>query len=261
MKIYGHRGCRGLLPENSIISFKKAIELGADGIEWDVVVNKDHELIISHEPYIDTSYCKKIDDTKKTNLSNDLNIYEMSTEEIRLFDCGNIYKKEFPDQKLGFQVKPTVKEAIHELKKYNPVILFEIKSSENNYGFYQPYPEEYAEIIADELKSYEYLENIIFMSFDPKILNSLNIIMPDQKYIFLNYNPLYNLEKYLSFLEFRPYALGLYYPIINDEIINKAHKNSIQVYAWTVNEFKIGEEMRKIGIDGIISDYPNLFIK
>ena len=58
MQIYGHRGCRGLLPENTIVGFKKALDLGADGIEWDVVVNKEKKLIISHEPYIDTLYCQ-----------------------------------------------------------------------------------------------------------------------------------------------------------------------------------------------------------
>ena len=46
-KIYGHRGCRGLYPENTVNGFKKAIELGVDGIEFDVVVNKDSQLIIS----------------------------------------------------------------------------------------------------------------------------------------------------------------------------------------------------------------------
>jgi glycerophosphoryl diester phosphodiesterase len=45
---YGHRGCRGLMPENSIQSFQKAIELGVDGIEVDVVVNKERQLVISH---------------------------------------------------------------------------------------------------------------------------------------------------------------------------------------------------------------------
>ena len=56
-KIFGHRGCRGIYPENTINGFKKAILLGVDGIELDVVVNKNQELIISHESYIDTNYC------------------------------------------------------------------------------------------------------------------------------------------------------------------------------------------------------------
>ena len=86
----GHRGCRGVYPENTIEGLKKAIQYGADGIEWDVVINKDDEIIISHEPYIDTTYCQLkdgVDDPKKNN------IYKMSTGEIKAFDCGS---------KLGF---------------------------------------------------------------------------------------------------------------------------------------------------------------
>ncbi len=261
VKIFGHRGCKGLLPENTIISFKKALDLGVDGIEWDVVVSKDNELIISHEPYIDTNYCKKINADNKAHSSDDLNIYKMSTKEVKSFDCGSSFVKNYPDQKLSFQTKPTVKEAFNELKKYNPIILFEIKSSEKNYGFYQPYPEEYAEIITKEIKGYEHIENILFMSFDPELLNSLNKLMPNQKYILLNYNPLNNFEKCLSFLKFKPYAIGLYFPLINTETINKSHANNIQVFAWTVNDIKIGDELKTLGVDGIISDYPNLFLK
>ena len=72
-KIYGHRGCRGLYPENTITGFEKAIELGVDGIEIDVVVNKDSQLIISHEPFIDTNYCIVLKSS-----SENLNIYKMN---------------------------------------------------------------------------------------------------------------------------------------------------------------------------------------
>ena len=77
-KIFGHRGCRGLYPENTIIGFQKAIKMGVDGIEFDVVVNKNLQLIISHEPYIDTSYC-----ISNLNQEHSLNIFEMSLDEIK----------------------------------------------------------------------------------------------------------------------------------------------------------------------------------
>ena len=91
MKIYGHRVCRGILPDNSIEGFKKAIELGADGIEWDVVVNKNNELIISHEPYIDSSYCLFKGDKIKNKNKSALNIYKMDTDQIVQYDCGSLY--------------------------------------------------------------------------------------------------------------------------------------------------------------------------
>ena len=85
--------------------------------------------------------------------------------------------------------------------------------------------------------------------------------MPEQKYIFLDYNPLNSYEKCMSFLDFKPYALGLYFPIINENYIDIIHKNGIKVYAWTVNDLKTGDELKRNGIDAIITDYPNLFIK
>ena len=134
MQIYGHRGCRGLLPENTIAGFEKAIQLGSDGIEWDVVVNKENKLIISHEPYIDTSYCQYNNGEKINNKSEiDLNIYSMAQQEIEQFDCGSIFQPKFPNQALVKSVKPTVKFALEIIEKYNPTILFEIKSSEKYY--------------------------------------------------------------------------------------------------------------------------------
>ena len=92
-KIFGHRGCRGIYPENTIEGFKKAISLGVDGIELDIVVNKNKELIISHESYIDTNYCLtgNLGDKK-------LNIYKMNITEIQEIDCGSKLVKGFPNQ-------------------------------------------------------------------------------------------------------------------------------------------------------------------
>ena len=83
-------------PENTIEGFKKAIAYGADGIEWDIIVNKDNEITISHEPYIDTTYCQPVNKGigfTKTNL------YEMSTDEIKLIDCGSKFYKNFQIKK------------------------------------------------------------------------------------------------------------------------------------------------------------------
>ena len=262
MKIYGHRGCMGLLPENTLSSFNKAIELGVDGIEWDVVVNKENKLYISHEPYIDTSYCQLINGEKIKNKSkSSLNIYKMNKEEIEKYDCGSIYQKKFPKQKLYEAQKPTVKEAFAELKEKNPIILFEIKSSLEDYGKYQPYPDEYCNIIKKEVENYKYLDNIIFMSFDAQIINKLHDIMPSQRLVYLIYKPQLDTKSYLKKLDFKPFALGMYYPLISRKTIKRLHNKKINVFAWTVNDLKKGNELEKIGLDGLITDYPNYFTK
>ena len=262
MQIYGHRGCRGLLPENTIVGFKKALNLGADGIEWDVVVNKEKKLIISHEPYIDTLYCQYNNGEKIKNQSpKDLNIYTMGCEEINEFDCGSIFQKDFPNQTLIKSTKPTVKDAFIAIEKYNPTILFEIKSDESVYGLFQPHPKEYAQIIKSEVEKYQYLEQLIFMSFDHNIINELQKVMPNQRYVFLVHMPKLTLESYIAELNFMPYAIGMYYPLVNKNNINSFHEKGIKVFAWTVNNQKKGLQLEKINLDGLITDYPNLFIK
>ena len=123
-KIFGHRGCRGIYPENTINGFKKAIALGVDGIELDIVVSENQKLIISHESYIDTNYCL----TTKLDKKN-LNIYKMNVTEIQEIDCGSKFIKEFPSQLKVKEKKPTYKEFKKELNNYNGDILFEINSN------------------------------------------------------------------------------------------------------------------------------------
>ena len=262
MKIYGHRGCRGLLPENTLSSFNEAIKLGVDGIEWDVVVNKNNQLYISHEPYIDTSYCQLINGEKIKNKSkSSLNIYKMDNDEIEKYDCGSIYQKRFPKQKLDVSKKPTVQEAFLLLENQNPTILFEIKSSIEDYGKFQPYPEEYCNIIKKEVEKYIHLDNIIFMSFDAQIINKLHQIMPSQRFIYLVYKPQLDTKSYFKKLDFKPFALGMYYPLISKKTIKKLHNKKINVFAWTVNEKEKANELKKMGLDGLITDYPNYFTK
>ena len=261
VKYFGHRGCRGLYPENTIEGFKKAIELGVDGIEWDVVVNKDHELIISHEPFIDTNYCLNNDGSEiKVAENRELNIYKMSTNQIKQFDCGLKTNKRFSKQEKSNETKPTFKEAEIALKEYKGTILFEIKSNEKQINTFYPEAKKYAEIIYENLKNSSLLSHYIFMSFDPKIINELNKLFPKAKFIFLIDQPFKTLKQMKKKLTFKPFGLGLNYKLATKKIITNAHQEKTKIYAWTVNKIKDSNELIKMGIDGIITDYPNLLI-
>ena len=131
--IIGHRGCRGIMPENTIPAFQKALELGADGIEWDVVVNKDSQLVISHEPYFKSSYCLDSNGNEIKNES-DFNIINLTQKEIEKFDCGSKGNSKFPEQEKFKVSKPTVQEAFKVLNLENKTLLFEVKSEEKEYG-------------------------------------------------------------------------------------------------------------------------------
>ena len=249
-KIIGHRGCRGLYPENTIEGFHKAIKMGVDGIEFDIVANKNLKLIISHEPYVDTSYC-----ISKLNQEHSLNIFEMSLDEIKKIDCGSKYNDKFPNQVKKKEQKPTFKELEKKLKNYKGDLLFEIKCHPDYVNKNFPDYPTYARTIIDETKNSPLLKNIIFMSFDWRILNELHKLNSNSKYIFLSEKKDFTND--LNFLTFKPFALGLDYKIISKSIIDSAHDNNQLIYAWTVNSFKIFKNLIEINADGIITDYPD----
>ena len=253
-KIFGHRGCRGVYPENTIEGFKKAIEFGVDGIEIDVVVNKNQELVISHESYIDTSYCltNKID-------NESLNIYKINISEIQDIDCGSKFVKEFPNQLKVKEKKPTYKEFKKELIDYQGDILFEIKCDYDLVNEYFPDYEKYAKIIFEETRFSRHFDNIYFMSFDYRILNELFKIMPNSKYIYLSSNK--EFEKQMKLLNFEPFGVGIDFNIISQKIIDLVHNKKQVIYGWTINDEENSKSLTSMGLDGVITDYPNIIKK
>ena len=256
--VVGHRGCRGVMPENTIEGFREAIKRGADGIEWDVVVNGDGQLVISHEPYFHNDFCL---DPKGNTIKDEslYNIYRMSQAEIEGFDCGSKFHKNFPEQQKLKTIKPLLNDVVKlvpEIKRKR--IFFEIKSDEPEYGKSQPFPADYAALILNEVKEYGF-SSICYMSFDKNILEELHKIDPKLSLVYLTEKK--NIKKSLKKLSFKPNAVGLYFPTLNRKTVNHLRDKNIGIYAWTVNQTKDGHKMMDLGIDAIITDYPRRIIQ
>ena len=99
------------------------------------------------------------------------------------------------------------------------------------------------------------------MSFDKNIINELYKIMPEMRYVYLIEKPKFLLSSYINEINFKPYAVGMYHRLINSRTIKYYHKEDIRVFAWTVNQQEKGMYFKKIKLDGLITDYPNLFIE
>src|SRR5215510_6152780 len=117
--IEGHRGCRGLMPENSIPAFLKALELGVDTLELDVVVSRDGQLVVSHEPFFSADFTldpdgKRIPREKQT----EYNLFRMDYAEIKKYDVGSIGNPRFADQVKVKTYKPLLSEVFIETRKY-----------------------------------------------------------------------------------------------------------------------------------------------
>ena len=256
--VVGHRGCRGVMPENTIEGFREAIKRGVDGIEWDVVVNNQGQLVISHEPYFHKDFCfnsqgDPIEDETRYN------IYRMSQMQIKGFDCGTKFHKDFPEQQKIKASKPLLKEVINMVPEIRSKrIFFEIKSDEPEYGISQPFPEDYVSLILNEVSRYK-LRSICYMSFDKNILEELHKLDPRLNLVYLSEKK--GIKKSLKELSFKPNSVGLYYRTINKRTVNILRDLDIGIYAWTVNEIEDGHKMMSFAIDGIITDYPRRIIE
>ena len=112
-EIHGHRGCRGLLPENTIPGFLYAIDLGVDALEMDVVMNGESDLVVSHEPFISPRICLDPEGNEiPEEMVEQINIYTMSQDSIERFDCGMKPHPKFPNQKKISATKPLLKDVI-----------------------------------------------------------------------------------------------------------------------------------------------------
>ena len=256
IQYFGHRGFRGLYPENTIEGFNQALALGIDGIEWDVVVNKDKQLVVSHDPFFESKFCLMPDGSEIVN-EKSINMYEMTQAEIQTYDCGLKPHPNFPEQKKFAVHKPLLQEVFSQVDLSKATILFEVKSSPQDDGIYQPAPKEYAEIIQKEIADFAFKQNIVFMSFDARILEEIHLLMPEYKCVYLTYLPLKSASAFLKDLTFKPYALGMFYPTIKRGKIRNLKKEGIKTFAWTVNDQKISQKLIRRGVEGIITDFPD----
>ncbi len=271
IEIQGHRGARGLLPENTIPAFRKAIDLGVETLELDVVVSKDKIVVVSHDPFFDARISTKPNgDPVKNN--SDFNLYNLSYSDIRLFDVGLRGNPNFLNQEKTACFKPTLAEVIRDAKRYarwkkkpTPKFNIEIKSLEQEYNSSQPGPKDFCDLVLKTIKSKVKPENLCLQSFDFNVLRYLNEVNkgPQKFAISVLIEPqdeneiIPNLDK----LGFTPDIWSPYYKTLNKARVEELHKKGIRVIPWTINEPKDMAEMIEIGCDGLISDYPDLALK
>ena len=261
--IQGHRGARGMYPENSIPAFIYAIDQGVTTLELDVVISADGKVVVSHEPWMNHNICLTADGSELTGDEKSYNLFKMTYEEISRFDCGSKVNKSFPDQKKVFTQKPLLSEVIATAERYmkgNTGFEFdyniEIKSSESGDGIFHPSPEEFSDIVYSLIDQYLPWERVVIQSFDFRVLQYWNKNYPEVRLAALIENPR-SVETNLGALGFIPAIYSPYYLLLNKKVVDELHERNIKVIPWTVNDTAKMQELVKMGVDGLITDYPN----
>lgn len=262
-QIQGHRGDRGNFPENSIPAFISAVKKGVDVLELDVVISKDRQVVVSHEPYMSSLFASTAtgDSIKKVD-ERSYNLYEMNYDSIRHFDVGSRGNRLFPDQKKLETYKPLLLEVIDSVEafiavaglapvKYN----IELKSVEAEYGKYQPQPSEFVDLVMDIIKAKEIEEKIYIQSFDHNILNLMNEKYPETDIAYLVYRE--GIDQNLALINFIPEIYSPNYELVkNEQFVDSIRSKEMKLIPWTINEKEDIQKMMELKVDGIITDYP-----
>ena len=151
----GHRGCRGLMPENTIPAFRKAIQLGVTTLEMDAVITKDKRVILSHEPFFNHEITTKSDGSFiKEEEEKLFNIYEMTYEQTMQFDFGLKAHPRFPQQHKIKVSKPLLTDVIDFAESYTkelsiPFVQYNIETKclPDTDTVFHPQPEEFVELL------------------------------------------------------------------------------------------------------------------
>lgn len=263
----GHRGCRGILPENTIAAFLKAIDLGVTTLELDVAVSLDREVIVSHEPWMSGEICQKADGSNISEQEGQkLALFNMTYNEIKTYDCGSKGNHRFPTQTKQTAYKPSLKAVIEAVKNYCiqqnkplPQFNIEIKSQPKWDGNLTPPIAEFTNLVVQIIDKEAITHHVCVQSFDPRAIENVHTLRPNLKIAFLVENT-EGVENNLKRLTFKPTIYSPYYLLLRKKDVADLQKQGIKVIPWTVNNENDMLRLINWGVDGIITDYPNKIV-
>lgn len=297
LDVQAHRGGMALMPENTIQAMLNAVKLGAKTLELDVVISADGKVVVSHDPYMSANFMSKPNGDEITKEEEkSLNLYQMSYDSISRYKLGIKAHPMFPNQMKLLSHKPLLSslidsvEAYVKLNKLLPVYYnIETKCSPAGDGKFNPVPEVFVKAMMDVINQKGIKTRVIIQSFDVRTLQVLHRTFPDVKLSLLvqgkmnlteeqlkkygltakeveDYFKQVNskkggLEEDLINLGFVPAVYSPYYTSVDAEMVKKAHEKKMEILPWTVDKEEDMKALAKLGVDGIITNSPDVLIK
>lgn len=255
----GHRGARGLYPENTIGAMREALAYpNITTLELDVIIAKDGEVVVSHEPWLAEEICLGLDG--KPVKEKSVNLYKLTSAEIAQFDCGSKPHPRFPQQKKLKATKPLLKDLLSEINKTHPKIPFniEIKSlPEDEKAGFQPNVKVFTDKVIATIKGVVDLSRVHIQSFDWRVLKYLKATYPEVKTVALTEDEKFSAKSVLKELGFIPTVFSPYFKNLTKSLVDEFQRSGMKVIPWTVNEVTDMRQIISMGVDGIITDYPD----
>ena len=281
----GHRGARGLAPENTLPGFAKALEIGVHTLEMDVAVTRDLEVIVTHDPRLEPRIARTPDGDWISEATTGIN--RLSLADVRTFDVGRLnpalrYASRFPDQTPvdGTRI-PTLAEVFELVNRSgNKSVKFNIETKINPL---QPElthrPDDFVRALLAVIQRYQMQQRVTIQSFDWRSLDIVQRLEPEIPTVYLSVNQEWFNQLQAGQAGASPWLNGIdidafdgsparaisaaggdvwspFHQDLEPESLKLAHQLGLKVIVWTVNEPGRMYELIEMGVDGIITDYP-----
>ncbi|MBR2893793.1 MAG: glycerophosphodiester phosphodiesterase [Clostridia bacterium] len=234
-KIFAHRGFSGKYPENTMLAFRKAVEIGVDGIELDVHLTKDNEIVIIHD-----------EDVRRTTNGEGL-VKDMTLSELKKLDASATFKGVYGKNEI-----PTLREYFELVKCTDVITNIELKT-----GVYE-YPTIEQRVI-DLIREYGLESKIIFSSFNHFTVKRCEEIAPEIKRGFLTGDWLVDFGRYTK--ERNVQCCHPWHNTLSQAVVDEMHRNGCEINTWTVNEYADIERLSAMGVDSLIGNFPDRMIE
>ena len=283
VKVIGHRGARGLLPELSLAGITRALELGVDGVEVDIGVTADRQVVAYHDYALNCDISR--DSTGQWLERTGEKICQLTLDELRSYDIGRIrpgsdYELQFPHQQPadGFRI-PTLEEIVQLVREHGSEATICIEAKRSPVVPTSTLElEVYVDTIVTEIQRLELASYSIVHSFDWSVLHRINKLAPHLKLWYLTaqlqeFNTVsYShkgawtngslLSDHGNSIPQMIQAVGgdawsSNHDILTADLVEEAHESGLEVYAWTANDLESFQLLCDAGVDGITTDYPD----
>ena len=262
--LQGHRGARGLAPENTIPAFRRALEIGVTTLEMDVAIAGDGTVVVSHEPWMHPEKCLAPDGAPIGDGTRH-NLYEMSYEDVAAYDCGSLTLDDFPEQESQSTPKPRLRDVIQMAEAYvtehdRPPIFYnvEIKSRPEWDGTYHPDPAAFVERVLAVVTDAGVAPRTTIQSFDPRSLEAVHRqTAPVRTALLVGWAGDDGVGENLDALSFVPDIYSPQARLVDEELVEAVRERGLQLIPWTVNDLDDMQRLLRLGVDGLITDYPD----
>jgi len=261
-----HRGGRGLMPENTIISEKDAIDYGCT-MEMDLQMTKDKKIVVSHDAYLNSLFILTPEgDTMSKKDGYSRLIYNMNYDSLAKYDVGSKPHPDFPDQKNIPAQRPLLSvlidsvEAYAKTKGHTNHYNIELKTSKKADGKHYPNLEEYVDSAMAIIERKGIASRTMIQSFDVRALRIVHDKWPDIEISYLvGAKDKQDVQGYIDDLGFKPDIFSPNYHLCTAERVQAFHDAGIRVIPWTPNTVEEMQKLKDMGVDGEITDYPNYY--